>query len=98
MSKLTPPAPQNLNKREAFFNANPEYPNAANELLKIGQLRKSQEAIIASNCKAKKDVKKADGLEFYNHMKEKYNPAAPAKDNIFQHIFKTALKRFNRGG
>ena len=42
MSKLTPPALQNLTKRKAFFLTHSDHPNAEEELMRINTLEQSK--------------------------------------------------------
>jgi len=85
MSKLTPPAMQNLKRREEFFKTHPEYKNSKLELARINRLK-----AYRKNKGKKKIVpqpKIVDGAKFYEGLK---------KQNSKSNFFKRILNVFNR--
>ena len=75
MSKITPPAPQNLSRRLKFFLDHPEYKNAASEIQTCRRLLKG---------KYKPPTIKKRKTEPAQPAPE---PVKPVKRSFFQRIF-----------
>lgn len=90
MSKLTPPAPQNLNRRLQFFIDNPSYPGAGEKIQTCRRL------ISARNAGFKHPKRKPARIEPVHVL-------APAKDKpkkpgIFSGLSKLFAPRTMSGG
>jgi hypothetical protein len=84
MSKLTPPAMQNLQKRENFFKEHPEYKNSEKELERIKYIRECRKNLVSS-----KKVQKSD---------ETYQNYRPTQYKVKKQGFlKKIFNMFNRG-
>lgn len=98
MSKLTPPALQNLKRRQDFYKKHSELPEAENELKRIQAIKNYKR--LDNNWKTLKKPKvkgqenAVDGAEFYRKLKEQeaLDKKLNKKDNVIKRIFKI----FNR--
>ena len=102
MSKLTPPALQNLKRREDFYRQHPELQESKYELDRIKSIRESKMVKRVKRAKYSKSLNDTDaieaavdGAEFYRKLKEK--DSLDKSKNKKEGIFKRILKIFNRG-
>jgi hypothetical protein len=92
MSKLTPPALQNLKRREDFYKQHSELPESKYELERIQAIRQYKNSKkLKSKYSKNFPEKPLDGLEYYKKVKEQ-----EAKDRKFFNPINRLLKMFNR--
>ena len=93
MSKLTPPALQNLKRREDFFKIHPEYPGAKQELNRIAKIREYNLKKFAKS----KQTKNMDGAEYYRQLQAKENKSPVQKQEQKKNLFGRLMNKFTKG-